>query len=337
MPLGLSARDYLDPGVLSLERERVFARSWQPAIDLSALEGPGSYAAAEVIGEPLVFTRDDQDTLRAHANVCRHRGGALAVGCGKRKSLQCRYHGWTYGLDGRLLHAPEMEGSEGFVPSELSLASVAADTWGPFGFVRMSSGPGPTLAETLGEIVPECAPWLTQALHKVARRDYSIDCNWKIYVENYLEGYHVPIAHPSLNRVIDYSSYRVETRARHSLQHAPIKPITAQGAFAKYYWIHPNWMLNVYPDNLSINVVVPLGPAKCLTIFEWYFAEKGASEAIEKTVAFSDEIQKEDIGLCEAVQARLSSRFHQPGPLSALRENGVAHFHGLLRADLRAL
>jgi choline monooxygenase len=180
-------------------------------------------------------------------------------------------------------------------------------------------------------------------LRHAFRRDYVIECNWKVYVDNYLEGYHLPAAHPSLFRELDYAQYRVDTFRYYSSQNAPIRAAAGGesrryefGDSAKralYYWIFPNYMLNVYPDNLSANIIVPLGPEKTLTIFEWF--AYGNAEVEQATIDFSDEIQQEDIRICESVQRGLRSRHYDRGRFSLKRENGVHHFHGLLAEFLR--
>ncbi|MCS6911367.1 MAG: hypothetical protein NZM11_12500, partial [Anaerolineales bacterium] len=169
-------------------------------------------------------------------------------------------------------------------------------------------------------------------------------CNWKVYCDNYLEGYHIPVAHPGLYRVLDYERYRVEPRRYHSRQLSPLRP-TAGNRYADlradtevlYYWVFPNFMLNIYPDNLSANIVLPLGPERTLTIFEWFFHDLGSGaawEAVQQGIAFSDEIQREDIEICEAVQRGLRSRSYTQGRFSVKRENGVHHFHSLVNEFL---
>ena len=175
-----------------------------------------------------------------------------------------------------------------------------------------------------------------------ARKDWEFDCNWKVYVDNYLEGYHIPVVHPGLAREIDYSRYYTETGRYYSIQHSPIKRTKearlrrdemAETNKAQFFWIFPNLMLNVYPDNYSTNLIVPLGTERTLTIFEWYFRDverREVQENIRRSIEFSDEIQIEDIQICEAVQRGLRSRSYKTGRYSVKRENGVHHFHGLL-------
>lgn len=339
----IPARWYRDPSMLHLEREKIFARTWQPAGHAKTVADPGTYFACEIAGEPIVITRARDGVLRAFSNVCRHRASIVAEGCGKATSLRCPYHAWTYGLDGRLLACPEFEGVLDWDKSQVALPQYRVEVWGPYLFVNQSAD-APPLAEVMGDIPDEVAK-LGCAIDQLAfseRRDYTIDCNWKVYVDNYLEGYHLPAAHPSLFRELDYGKYRVDTHRYYSSQFAPIRPPRAgQGnrryesetQSALYYWIFPNFMLNVYPDNLSANIVVPLSADKTLTIFEW-FGYSGAAVKPE-TVAFSDEIQQEDIKLCEAVQKGLHSRTYHTGRFSVKRENGVHHFHLLLDEALR--
>ena len=195
--------------------------------------------------------------------------------------IKCPYHGWTYALDGRLHGAPEFEGVADWDRTAVRLPEFRAEVWGPYVFVNMDPA-APPLAEVMGAIPREVADLgcPVDHLRHAYRRDYVIECNWKVYVDNYLEGYHLPAAHPSLFRELDYAQYRVETFRYYSSQIAPIR--AAAGGEARryefgdsanralYYWIFPNYMLNVYPDNLSANIIVPLGPEKTLTIFEWF-------------------------------------------------------------------
>ncbi len=349
----LPARAYLHPATLELERERIFGRTWQLVARMDDLARPGDYVPVSVLDEPIVVIHGLDGRLRAFYNVCRHRAGQVALVRGNRKSLQCRYHGWTYGLEGDLRAAPEMEESEGFDPADFGLLPVRVERWGPFIFVNLDDE-APTLLQTMGSIPGEvsAAGFVVERMGLVERRDYEIECNWKVYVDNYLEGYHLPIAHPGLFREVDYDAYRVDTFRYHSRQHAPIRDLkpgqelgrdrrymrSADGEDdALYYWLFPNTMFNIYPDNMSVNIILPLGVDRTLTIFEWYFAQPGTGagwESMQQTIAFSDEIQQEDIVLCEQVQRGLRSRSYDTGRFSAKRENGVFHFQSLVREFL---
>ncbi len=336
------ARWYTDPAMLDLERRNIFGRTWQ-AVGLSAaVAQPGSYLAAEITGEPVLVTRAKDGRLRAFSNVCRHRASVVAEGAGSCQSLRCPYHGWTYALDGRLLGAPEFDGVENWNRSDIHLPEFRVEAWGPFLFVNQDPA-APTVETVLGDIPAEIAAFgcpFAELKHSL-RRDYIVECNWKVYIDNYLEGYHLPAAHPGLCRELDYSRYRVETFRYYSSHIAPIRERSSgQRRYdfsddtkrALYYWIFPNFMLNIYPDNMSSNIILPIGPERTLTIFEWFGY---GGEVQQATIDFSDEIQQEDIKVCELTQRGLRSRHYNQGRFSVKRENGVHHFHGLLAEYLQ--
>lgn len=349
----LPSRYYLDPAYLEIEKERVFGSTWQLVARTEDLARAGDFVPVTVLDEPIVITHALDDTLQAFYNVCRHRAGQVALSRGNRRSLQCKYHGWTYGLDGALRACPEMEETEGFRKEDFGLTPVRVDRWGPFVFVNLDPS-APPLQEVMEEIPAEVARagYDVENMRLVERRDYVVESNWKVYVDNYLEGYHLPIAHPQLYRELEYDAYRVEEFRYYSKQHAPIRELregeeigrdrrfmrTPDGEEdALYYWIFPNTMFNIYQDNMSSNVILPLGPDRTLTIFEWYFAEPGTGEgweSMQQAIAFSDEIQQEDIVICEQVQRGLRSRAYDTGRFSAKRENGVYHFQNLYREFL---
>jgi choline monooxygenase len=350
----MPSRWYTDPRFLEAEKPGVFWRTWQPVGRTDMVARPGDYFTCEVTGEPLVVTRGADGALRAFYNVCAHRAGPVALGKGNRRSLQCRYHGWTYGLDGRLLAAPEFEGVANWQREEVCLQPVRVVEWGPFVFVNLDAD-APDFMAVYGAIDAEIRRkgFDIGRMRAMERRDYDIACNWKVYVDNYLEGYHVPVAHPGLYRELDYEQYRVDTFRYYSSQYAPIRPAkdgdvqgrdrryvrTEDEAEALYYWIFPNVMLNIYPDNMSINIILPLSHERTLTIFEWYFEEPGTGagwESMQQTIAFSDEIQQEDIVICETVQKGLQSRAYDRGRFSVKRENGVHHFQALVHEFLTA-
>ncbi len=354
----LASKFYTDPAILDAEKSRIFRRTWQLVGTLNTpcgesgeqsatkrtIADPETYFTADVVGEPVVIVRDKQGTLRAFSNVCRHRAGPIANGSGCKNVLRCGYHGWTYTLDGRLIGTPDVEGVEFFDRSTMGMVPLRLETWEQLIFVNFDQNAEP-LSTYLGKIPEQSRGFQFEGLQLVERRDYAIDCNWKIYVDNYLEGYHIPIAHPGLMREIDYSQYRTDTYRYYSQQFAPIramKPEDAGERFytpgpglqeALYFWIFPNLMLNIYPDNLSINLIVPLSHDKTLTIFEWFFHDAHSEkirERIKRAVAFSDEVQQEDIELCKSVQRGLNSATYDRGRYSVKRENGVHHFHMLL-------
>jgi choline monooxygenase len=340
----LAPSAYTDPAVLPRELARIFGRSWQFAGAASELATPGDFLSAMIAGEPVVLT-NDAGRLRALSAVCRHRAGAVAPppgsekACGHAKALRCAYHGWAYGLDGRLLAAPEMPGLD---LASIRLPEFRAGLFGPFAFASLDPAIAP-LSEFFAPIGEDPAVARTEAFRFFKRHDYDLACDWKVYVDNYLEGYHIPVAHPELNRQIDYGAYRVETFRLVSRQHAPVKAADTlyhrdlaegQAAEARYWWMFPNLMLNLYPDHVQLNAVLPAGPGRCRVRFEWFVPEPRPADWDERfaaNFAFSDAVQAEDIALCEAVQRGLGSRTYDNPRICEARENGVAHFHGLWR------
>jgi choline monooxygenase len=332
---------YTEARFLAEEKAKIFSRTWQLVGRTEQVKEPGQYFTATVGDEPLVVVRGMDERLRAFSNVCRHRAGPVACAEGRRKSFRCGYHGWTYALDGRLVNTPEFEGVENFSREAQGLPEYRVEVWGTLLFVNLDRDAAP-LSATLEDLPARVHTRNFEAMRLSARRDWFINCNWKVYVDNYLEGYHIPVVHPSLNRELDYSQYRTETKRFYSIQHSPIRRDRAKHlqvddktgyGEAQYFWIFPNLMLNVYPDNYSTNLIIPLDAERTLTVFEWYFLNPErdeTQEALRRTIEFSDEIQLEDINICEAVQRGLRSRTYTQGRYSVARENGVHHFHGLL-------
>lgn len=229
----LASRYYTDPAVLTLEKERIFRRTWQLVGTLSQPCGEangvkrtvadrGAYFTVDVVGEPVVVVRDSDRTLRAFSNVCRHRAGPIAQGTGCRNVFQCGYHGWTYTLDGRLIGTPEVDGVEFFDRSTMGMVSLRCETWEQFIFVNFDRD-APPLSAFLGNIPQLAATFPFAGIQLAERREYMVNCNWKVYVDNFLEGYHIPIVHPGLMKEIDYPRYRTEVFRYHSQQLGPAK------------------------------------------------------------------------------------------------------------------
>jgi choline monooxygenase len=335
----IPARFYIDRETFDKEGTQIFARSWQVVGHGDQLRNPGDFFTCDLQGEPLLFVRGAEGELRGFYNVCRHRAGPPAEGCGNRKLFRCGYHGWTYGLDGTLIGAPEFEGVHDFHPDQFALAPVCAQEWSNLIFVNLDANAQP-LVECLGDLPRQAERFRLSTMKLFERRKYDMNCNWKTYVDNYLEGYHLPSVHPALNRELDYNAYTVEAYPRHVRQFSPIRgaqpgdsvPRRYQEAredlTTDYFWIFPNWMLNCYPDNVSLNIILPLEVERTLAIFEWYLPQEMlGSETARDSVRFSDEIQIEDVKICETVQKNLHSRSYDCGRYSVKQERGVHAFH----------
>jgi choline monooxygenase len=336
---------YFDERIAALEHASVFSATWQVVGRADHVRDNGQFFTAELAGEPLVVARGEDGKLRAFYNVCRHHAAAVVTepqGCAKQ--FRCPYHGWTYGIDGALKGMVEFDGVCSFDRAKNGLVPVRVDTWENFVFVNLDGRAAP-LRDFLGVISELVAPLhLAKKLHFFDRRVYTLNCNWKVYVDNYLDGgYHVPHAHKGLSSVIEYTKYTIENLERACLQSSPLSSdssseagvaATRQGR-AFYLWLYPNFMINAYEGVMDTNLVLPLGVNRCAVVFDYYFADTSASaEARNKeSIAVSEKVQDEDMAICDAVQRGLGSRAYVAGRLSVRREAGEHLFHRLLHAD----
>ena len=337
---------YTESRIMELERRAVFGANWQCAGRMDQVAQPGQYIAMEVAGEPVVVVRGADSKLRGFFNVCRHHAAAVAAApCGSVQLFRCPYHGWSYGLDGSLKGTPDFAGVCNFDRAQNGLVPIAVDTWEQFVFVSLEA-PRQSLSEYLGEAVKQLVPLDISALHFFESRTYTLNCNWKVFVDNYLDGgYHVPYLHKGLNSVLDYAEYTIESGERFCLQSSPMSSsqedaqvaATRTGDRAYYYWIYPNFMINIYQGVMDTNLVIPMGIDKTKVIFDFYFADISLEKQKQnaESVAVGDRIQMEDLGICEAVQRGLNSRAYQAGRLSVRREAGEHLFHRLLAKDLK--
>ena len=336
----LPARFYAGAASAARDREAVFARSWQLLARSEQLAVPGDHVVGEVAGVPLLLVRGEDGVLRALHNVCRHRAGPLASCDGRAaRRLRCQYHGWTYALDGTLRSAPDMQAAPGFDVSGVRLPQASVAEWK--GLVFAALQPAMRLEELLEGIGERLGSNTLDRFRFHRRVAYDIACNWKVYVDNYLEGYHVPHIHPELNRMLDYRSYSTTCARWSSLQHSPLESTEAlYGSGEALYWfVWPNIALNVLPARVQVNSVLPLQDDRCRVVFDYYYPADADPEALSAVHAsdhgFSDLVQVQDVGMCETVQRNLASGSYVAGRLNPLRESGVHHFHELLRAAYR--
>lgn len=335
---------YTRPEFHDLELETVFSRTWQGIGHVSQLAEDDPIAAT-VAGNPLLVLQGTEGRPQTFYNVCCHRGGPLAVKRsgedGSNCVLQCQYHGWTYRLDGSLRGVPRFDRTELFDKRDFGLIPVATDVWDGLVFVNLSSSEL-QVSKLLDGVADRIAPIDISKFRFVLREDYDVRCNWKMYVDNYLEGYHVPFVHPELCKMYDFREYTAETSKWYLLQHVPLDADESfygrTGGTAFYYFLFPNFMLNILPGRLQTNLVIPVDADRCRVIFQYYYEDtesmKG-QELIARDIEYSDEIQKEDIDICERVQVGLSSRAYDRGRLSPEAEQGVYHFQTLLRESFR--
>ena len=329
---------YTDPQFYAFDLRILFEESWQFIGHTSQLSSPGHFLTATFGNESIIAVKGKDQNIRAFFNVCLHRGGPLEKKhCGHTQMLQCKYHGWTYRLDGTLRGVPRFNLVELFDKNDYNLVPVDITEWEGLLFVRLNPDAGP-LEEKVAGIKERIQPMDLNRLQFYKRVEYDIACDWKIYVDNFLEGYHLPFVHPELCDILDINEYKTETSPFFSLQYSPIaaedNPYNTRSGNAYYYHLFPNFMLNILPNRLQTNVILPLGPGKTRVIFDYYYNEIESEEAIrqiEEDIAFSDKVQWEDIEICEHVQQGVHSRAYDQGRFSVQCEQGVYHFQALLK------
>jgi Rieske 2Fe-2S family protein len=356
--IALEPRYYTDPSLEATEQERIFERSWQLAGHVSQLPTAGSYITAAAGSQPVLVVRDDKGGLRAYLNVCRHRGSRLLSGSGQCKAaIRCRYHGWTYKLDGSLIGVPEgMQFGEKLDKPSLSLMPVRVEVMCGLVFVNLDPDAAP-LAELVGDLPRRLAPYRIETLTPFAPGTGSQPANWKVVADNYIEGYHIPIAHPGLMRMLDYKHYDVEVNEHYLWFDAPFRDKPSSNRLERLYaqlvtpmpglserergiwryvYIYPNTTIDLYPDQIGTWQILPKGVAATHDV--WASYRPAGAGPRTRFVQWANQrlntlVLDEDVDLVDNVQQGLMTRGYRCGPLSA-REAGVAWFADHIRADL---
>ena len=333
---------YASEAAYAASRERVFARTWQWIGDLADVGEPQALSPRTLLpgllDEPLLLARDGDGVLRCLSNVCTHRANLLVDAPCRTREIRCRYHSRRFDLAGRMTFMPEFAGVADFPSPADDLPQVPLAQW--MGHAFASLAPARPCEAFFGDVAARM-PWLDAARyrHDPSRdRDHAVDCHWALYVENYLEGFHIPFVHPGLSAVVDHATYSTELFRYASLQVARARPGEAAfapqagdggAAIAAYYWfVFPNLMLNFYPWGLSLNLVEPQSVASTRVRFRSYVGDPaklgaGAGAAL-------DRVEAEDEAIVNAVQKGVRSRLYRGGRYSPTQERGVHHFHRLL-------
>jgi len=340
----MSSRFYSDQALFDRSREAIFAKSWQLVADVSRVKVPGQvypFTLLEgMLDEPLLLTRDREDRLHCLSNVCTHRGTLVCEGAGVETGLRCRYHGRRFGLDGKFQFMPEFEGAEGFPSERDNLPHLPLESWGPFLFTSLAAGA--PFAELVREMDARCGhlPLAEASFDPTRAREYVVNAHWALYVENYLEGFHIPYVHAGLAGALDYGEYRTELYRWSNLQlgvasgeedvfalprgHAD----EGRKIAAWYWWLYPNTMFNVYPWGISVNVVRPLALDRTKVSFLPYVWD--ASKLDRGAGAGLDRVEREDEAIVESVQRGMRSRMYERGRYSPTREAGVHQFQRMM-------
>jgi len=313
---------------------------WQYAGHRSQLQRSGDVVVTEILGQPIILVCDS-DELRAFYNVCKHRGGPIATENEHCKMLQCKYHGWTYKLDGSLRGVPKFKYAELFDKKDYGLTPVPLKEWEGLLFVCLGAESDPFEKGYQG-IAETISPIRLADFQFHSRVSYSIACNWKVYADNFLEGYHIPHVHPELCNLLDMDAYKTITDGWQILQDSPLKDkesiYSGGDEKAWYYYVYPNTMLNILPGRLQINQIMPVDAGHCIVHFDYYYtAETHIKNPHIATMdlEYSENVQAEDIGICEHVQRGLASDAYQAGRFSVETELGPYHFQELLKHDYR--
>jgi Rieske 2Fe-2S family protein len=355
----LDPRLYVDPDGMAHEQAAIFARTWQLAGHVADLAEPGRFVSAQVGAESALVVRGEDGALRAFRNVCRHRAARLREGrgdCGK--AIRCPYHGWTYRTDGRLIGVPEGRGFPDLDKAQLSLLPARVETLAGLVFVNLDLDAQP-LGEQLTGLAERLAPYGIERLTRFSESTSSQPANWKIVADNYLEGYHVPIAHPGLMRLLDYQRYDVEVGDGYAFFEAPlrdkpsgnrlerayqrlVRPMPGLGKADtrvwRYAYIYPNTTIDLYPDQVTTWQINPRGIAATYDVWACYRAGQPSASmrAVQRlNHRLNRDVAAEDADLVARVQAGMATTGWQPGPLGE-REMAVAWFADRVRRDLEA-
>lgn len=344
---------YVDPKFFSEELEHIFKRSWIPVGRKDQVLKPGDYFAGELAGNPYVVNCDADGNLRAHHNVCRHKGAIVAQqeddSAHSCTRFQCPYHGWEYGLDGKLLKAPMLGPQKRFQKERYGLAPISVNTWGPFVFIDLDGefGGRSNPRDLEADVRPISEHLDLSSMHKLKfhrRYSYDLNCNWKVFVDNSLDGgYHVKYAHEGLASGLEMDKFETHIFDRTSIQICDTKGNDERlGEKVMYAYVFPNFFINRYGNMMDTNVVIPLAVDKCRVIFDFYFAYENmetweARKKMRSSIASSHMIQQEDIDICESAHKGMSSMTWKYGRYSSTLEKAVYEFHRLLWHELKGI
>ena len=323
MTTTLPASLYTDATVYGRERDALFGRTWQLAGFRAQLRQPGDYVAHEFAGWQVLVAVQDDGTLRAFHNVCRHRAGPLVTDdAGRCNSFVCRYHGWAYGLDGALRSARDFGAYVDL--GEFPLFDIRVEEWRGLVFVNLDADAVP-LADDHGAFFAAVAGQPLEQFSYSHRARHHVAANWKVYCDNYGEGYHVPLVHPELNLELVAKEYRVDVGDHFCTHSAPARDGAVNSGL--WLWRYPNLALNVYPSGMNVERFLPDGVGGTHIIYDYFFADLEARDVNGDAVRMGTLLLDEDRTICEAVQRNLAAGVYDTGVLSPRHEIGLAAFH----------
>ncbi len=333
---------YVDPRFLQLEKASLFRNHWQFIAPRERLREPGEYFCGRFLDVPYVVLLDEKSVLRAFYNVCSHHATCVAEGSGQTRELVCPYHGWTYALDGRLKKAPRAGAIPRLADHNLDLKPLPVAVFGPFILLNFGLQPTP-IEEALADLEQETRDFRLGDMRFIARKTYSLQCNWKVFVDNYLDGgYHVSTMHRDLADSLDLKTYTSRIRGDcvvqscHARGQAPANSAGTDriGKRATYLWQFPNMMINRYGPWMDTNWVLPLDAANCRVIFDFYHEGAPDEKSVQENLRDSELVQQEDTTICHRVQAGLQSGAYDQGVYAPKFEAAMYHFHQKLFHEL---
>jgi len=328
---------YTSPELFYWEKKSVFSDGWQIIGRQDQISNPGDFLEGCFLSMPYLVYRNESGQLQGFHNVCPHHGGWLQPDPAQKEHLICSYHGWRFDSNGRLLKAPYAGGSAALKKEKPALRPLRIQTWGPFILISFGDNPiafeGKTHEEELGTLGWESLKYLKTI-------SYSLECNWKVFVDNYLDGgYHVSVLHPDLAGNLDLNSYQNILYENSSVQRCRGRSLGDQpnrvGGDAYYGWFYPNTMVNRYGKWLDLNRVIPTSEKTCDVIFDYFYEGDADEEALQEDLRDSDQVQREDILISERVQKSMESGFFQTGFYAPKFEEPMYHFHRLLHSSFR--
>jgi choline monooxygenase len=343
----LPAEFYLSDDFFDRTKERIFHKASHYIGSSSALvdhQYIPHTILPDFLNEPVIIIKDQQDQLSVMSNVCTHRGNLLVTEAGRDPILRCGYHGRCFGRDGRCRSMPGFEGVEDFPSPSDDLRKYDTYQLGPMLFASLNGGN--YMEKAFAEIAKRMSGYRFDDLKYAAslQQKFELDAHWALYVDNYLEGFHVPFVHPGLNASLSMDEYHYETFDYHNLQLgignsdeacielSPSSPEFGRNVFAYYWWVWPNLMINCYPWGVSLNLIQPVAKNKTRILFETYLFDLSSKSEVEASMIRQTELEDEEIVL--QVQKGIESSAYVQGKYSPTHERCVHHFHQLIAKAL---
>lgn len=324
---------YVDPLILEEEKQKIFKNSWIKVGHISEVAKPGDFFTFDLPGEPIVISRDQEGELRAFYNVCPHRGAKVEMSeSGNKKVLLCKYHGWTFHMDGKLNKAPNFTTDE--LGEHSCMKPIQLEVYHGMIFINLNPDAQPFAVE-YEKFMEDTAPYTFLSSLKKARVNTRIvKANWKAVIDNYLECDHCPVAHPGFSRTFNLDQYSIVPCDNFSYQCSTVRG-AEDGAGARFYWVWPNLMLSIYPGsgNMTTSQIIPIDAENTLAIYSYYFADETPSKEEDELMAFVDQVREEDFELVEMLQIGFRSQAFETGVYSPT-EHALHHFHQLMKQAL---